>query len=227
MTHFEVIGAGESDYDEEVEGEEEDWSDQLDGSVMGSVMGYSGPMGDYETNAVVGYDEYGEPIVVGARRRRRRRRGRKLKHGIVVAKPRWRAGQLAPGVIAPDQGLLPLPMAGNPGQQFTSAINQITFEGQIQKPFRGERLLVSTVRTGTTAIGRLISQLFVGTDLQQLDVPGFDAEQVGDPAAFGVRLTMKPAQPGVFIRLIVTLSAALTSPDTIDAYVTLLGRNVH
>jgi hypothetical protein len=31
----------------------------------------------------------------------------------------------------------------------------------------------------------------------------------------------------VFIRLVTTLSAALVSPDTIYATVTLLGRNVH
>jgi hypothetical protein len=110
---------------------------------------------------------------------------------------------------------------------FTAAIPSITFEGQLQKPFRGERLLVSTVRTGASAVGRLISQLFVGTDLQQLDIAGFDAEQVGNPAAFGVRLTMKPAQPGVFIRLVARLSAVLAGTDTIFATCTVLGRNVH
>lgn len=234
--HFEVIG---DEYDDEIEGSVlgsvmgEGWSDyDIEGEDYDEdVEGYAGPMGDYETSAVVGYDEFGEPIVVGRRRGRRRgrrpgrRRGRR--RGIVVAKPRWRSAQLAPGVIAPDQGLLPLPLDGVGGSQFTAAIPQITFQGQIQKPFRGERLLVSTVRTGATAVGRLISQFFVGTDLQQLDVPGFDAEQVGSPAAFGVRLTMKPAQPGVFIRLIATATPAPGGVDTIDAYVTLLGRLVH
>jgi hypothetical protein len=218
--HFEVIG----DDDDDVEGEYDD-------DVEGDVMGYAGPMGDFEgESAVVGYDEMGEPIilegdVIGARRRRRRRRrGRGRRRAVVVAKPGWRRSQMAPGVIAPDQGLLPLPLGD---VTFTSTLANFTFEGQIQKPFRGERLLVSTVRTGATAVGRLIGQLFVGTDLQQLDVPGFDLEQVGDPGAFGVRLTMKPAQPGVFIRIVTGLSAALTAPDTIYATVTLLGRNVH
>jgi hypothetical protein len=217
MPHFEVIGED----DEDVEG---DYDDDVDGAVMGSVMGYAGPMGDYEGSAVVGIDEYGEPIVVGKRRRRRRK---KLSHGLVVHKPRWRAGQLAPGVIAPDQGLLPLPLSAPNSSTFDATHQTLTFEGQIQKPFRGERLLVETVRTGVTAIGRLISQLFVGTDLQQLDVPGFDAEAVGNPTAFGVRLTMKPAQPGVFIRLVTTLSNPIVAPDTIFASVTILGRNVH
>lgn len=150
--------------------------------------------------------------------------------GVAVRmhKPDWRNRQMAPGVIAPDQGLLPLPLTGSGGTNtFTSSISTITFQGQLQKPFRGERLLVTTTRTGTSAVGRLISQLFVGTDLQQLDVGGFDAEQVGAVQGFGVRLTMKPAQPGVFIRLITTLSSALTGTDTIFTSITVLGRNIH
>lgn len=173
------------------------------------------------TGTVIGYDDDGEAIIVGARRRA----GRRL---VAVQKPGWRQSTLAPGVIAPDQGLLPLTLTGVGGvNTFTAAIPAITFEGQLQKPFRGERLLVSTVRTGASAVGRLISQLFVGTDLQQLDIAGFDAEQVGNPAAFGVRLTMKPAQPGVFIRLVARLSAVLAGTDTIFATCTVLGRNVH
>jgi hypothetical protein len=168
---------------------------------------------------VVGYDDDGSPIVVTGRRR-----GRSMR---LPPRPGWRQTQLAPGVIAPDQGLLPLPLSGQPSNTFTSSVANITFEGQLQKPFRGERLLVSVTRTGASAVGRLISQLFVGTDLQQLDVPGFDAEQVGDPQAFGVRLTMKPAQPGVFIRLVTALSSALSGTDTIFATITVLGRNVH
>lgn len=208
--HFEVIG--EEEYD----------GDDIDGDVMGDVMGYGGPMDSgFEGDAeVVGYDDYGLPIVVGAKKRRVvRRRPR-----IAVRKPGWRRGQLAPGVIAPDQGMLPLPM-GNFTYNLANQIN--TFEGQIQKPFRGERLLVTTVRTGTTAVGRILGQIFVGTDLAQLDVPQLDLEQIGDPNGFGLRLTMKPAQPGVFIRLVTTLSSALTTTDTIFASITLLGRNIH
>jgi hypothetical protein len=216
--HFEVIG----DYDDDVEGEYDD-DDDVEGDVMGDIMGYAGPMGDYE-GEVVGYDEYGEPIIVGARRRKKRRRRRRR---VTVRKPNWRRRQLAPGVVAPDQGMLILPLEGTVGNQFTAAINQITFQGQLQKPFRGERLLVSTVRTGASAVGRLLSLLWVGTDLQQIDINGFDAEQVGSPAAFGVRLAMKPAQPGVFIRMVATLNAALAGVDTIDATVSLLGRAVH
>lgn len=186
--------------------------DEVEGDVMGERM------------QVVGYDDDGTEIVVG--RAPRRRRGASIR----VHRPSWRETQMAPGVIAPDQGLLPLPLTGITGNVFDTSLgtaSTITFQGQIQKPFRGERLLVSTVRTGATAVGRLLSQLFVGTDLQQLDIGGFDAEQVGTPTAFGVRLTMKPAQPGVFIRLVTTLSTPVSGTDTILATVTLLGRLVH
>lgn len=204
--HFEVIGdvMGEGDDDE----------------VQGDVMGYAGPMGDYEGGAeVVGYDGNGYPIVVGKGRSRRRRGPT-----VQLAKPAWRNSQLAPGVIAPDQGLLPLPM-GNVTLTLTE--QTYTFQGQVQKPFRGERLLVTTVRTGTSAVGRLLGQIFVGSDLAALDVPPVDLEQIGSPQAFGVRLTMKPAQPGVFIRIVTQLSSALAGADTIFATVQLLGRNVH
>lgn len=196
MRHFEVVGE-----DEDVQGD-----------VMGDVMGYD------DEAQVVGYDDTGYPIVVGARRAGRRR------PMVALNKPGWRNGQLAPGVIAPDQGLLPLPM-GN--FTFTAAAQTFTFQGQLQKPFRGERLLVTTVRTGTTAVGRLLGQPFVGTDLALLDIQPIDIEQIGATTAFGVRLTMKPAQPGVFIRIVTVLSSALAGTDTIFASVQLLGRNIH
>lgn len=203
--HFEVIG------------------DDDDDGVEGDVLGYAGPMGDYEGGAeVVGTDEDGYPIVVGAAppRRRARRRGPTVR----LAKAGWRSGQLAPGVIAPDQGLLPLPM----GQfTFTASAQTNTFSGQIQKPFRGERFLVSVVRTGASSTGRILGQPFVGTDLALLDISPIDMEQVGAANAFGVRLTMKPAQPGVFIRVVTTLSGVLAGTDTIFVSMQLLGRNVH
>jgi hypothetical protein len=208
----------------EVIGEDED--DEIEGDVMGDVMGYAGPMGDYEGDAqIVGHDDEGYPIVVGKSAAARRRAiAKRNKARIQVTRPGWRRGQLAPGVIAPDQGLLPLPL----GNVTFALANQIfTFTGQVQKPFRGERLLVTTVRTGATATGRLLGQIFVGTDLSQLDVAPVDLEQLGASNAFGVRLTMKPMQPGVFLRIITTLSNPLAGTDTIFATAQILGRNVH
>jgi hypothetical protein len=195
--------------------------EDVDGDVMGDVMGY-GPM---QTSGDDG-DEY---VVVG-RTSRGRRIVRAVPGGaqVAVRKFDWRKGQMAPGVIAPDQGLLPLPLTGRGGTNtFTATLNAIIFEGQIQKPFRGERLLTTVTRTGTSATGRLLGQLFVGTDLQQLDIFPFDIEQIGQVTGFGIRLTMKPAQPGVFLRISVNLSTVLTTTDTINAQITILGRNIH
>jgi len=208
MRQFEVIG-DEDEYD-------------VDGDVMGDVMGYGGPGEDIDEDGaeVVGYTSAGYPVVVGKGKAKRRRRP-----VVRLSKPGWRGAQLAPGVIAPDQGLLPLPMGS-----FTYSVangQTFTFSGQIQKPFRGERLLVTTVRTGTSAVGRVLGQLFVGSDLAQLDVPQIDLEQIGGPNNFGVRLTMKPAQPGVFIRAVTALSSPLTGTDTLFCTVTLLGRLIH
>lgn len=193
---FEVIG--------DVMGDEDD-------GVSGDVMGYDGGA------TVIGYDEDGDAIVVGKRRGRRGPR-------VQLTKPGWRDSQLAPGVIAPDQGLLTLPMGSF---TFTATAQTNTFQGQVQKPFRGERFLMRVVRTGTTATGTILAQLFVGTDLAMLDVQPVDLESLADPQAFGVRLTMKPAQPGVFIRALCTLDTVLTTTDTIKVSLQLLGRNIH
>lgn len=197
----------------QVIGEDEDYPYVEGVDVMGDD--------DDDGEEVVGYDDEGYPIVVGAARRPRRRR---RKPRLVLSKPGWRNSQLAPGVIAPDQGLLPLPMGS---VTFSTSVPTFTFTGQLQKPFRGERLLVTTVRTGTTAVARVLGQMFVGSDLAQLDVPAIDIEQVGGPSNFGVRLTMKPAQPGVQIRIATSLSSALAGTDTIFCTITLLGRLIH
>jgi len=187
------------------------------------VVGY-----DVEGNPIVGeimgdYDLSGDVMGAGPGRRHHRSLN-------IPPKPGWR-NQLAPGVIQPDEGMVPLPMtpqAGTPAGTFTSTLSQITWAGQLQKPFRSERLLVSVVRTGTDATGRLLTQLFVGTDLQQAEIAGWDAELIGQATAFGTRLTCKAAEPGVQVRLIVTLSSAMTvTTSSIFATFMFLGRIVH
>ena len=172
--------------------------------VVGDVLG------DVDGD-VLGDDVDGEVIGVATSK------GKLLR---LPKRPSWRHGQLAPGVMAPQEGLIPLPMtaqAGSPPGTFTSLIPAITFQGQLQKPFRGERVLVAPVRTGPTAVGRLLTQIFVGVDLQQAEVTGFDLELIGVSTAFGTRLTLMQAPPGVLIRMLITLSSGLTAPDTIFA----------
>lgn len=174
-------------------------------------------VGDEVLGEILGYDE-----VIGADPTPVRHRLMRVPH-----KADWRH-QLAPGVIQPDEGMVPLPLVGSGGSNtFTATVSMITFQGQLQKPYRAERLLVSTVRTGTSATGRLITLPFVGTDLQLADINGIDIELVGQANSFGTRLTLKAAEPGVLIRLQSTLSSALTGTDTIFASLMFLGRVIH
>jgi hypothetical protein len=200
MAQFEVVGI-------DVDGNE------IYGEVMGDMDG----------------DLDGEMMGAAARRRARMRAAPQRQIAL-PPKPNWRR-QLAPGVIQPDEGMVPLPLvpnAGSPGGTFTTTLNQITWSGQLQKPFRAERLLVSVVRTGTDAIGRLLTQFFVGTDLQGAEIAGWDAELIGQAGSFGTRLTAKAAEPGVQVRLVVTLSNPLTiATSSIFATMMFLGRVVH
>jgi hypothetical protein len=78
-----------------------------------------------------------------------------------------------------------------------------------------------------SATSRVLGVLYVGTDLQQAEITGWDVELIGNPNSFGTRLTCKAAEPGVFVRLVCTLSAPLTGTDTIFANLTFLGRIIH
>jgi hypothetical protein len=204
-----------------------DVTGDLDGD---DVVGYD-VMGDLDGDDVVGED------VVGVVKRNRQTGRAKIvrvapKRNMMALppKPAWRKDQMAPGVQRPDEGMVPLPLAaqgGTPLGTFSATVNQITFQGQLQKPFRPERLLVSTVRTGVTAIGRLLGVLYVGTDLQQAEIAGWDIELIGQAASFGTRLTCQAAEPGVLVRIVVNLSTPLTTTDTIFCAAMFLGRIIH
>ena len=141
------------------------------------------------------------------------------------AKPGWRKGEVSPGVQAPMEGMVPLPLIGQPGATFSAGVPNITFVGQVQEPFRPERLLVSLVRTGASAAApRVLGQLFVGVKLQQAQIAPFDIELFGTANAFGVRLTCQQLTPGVFVNLQCNLSAALAGADTIFVNANFLGR---
>lgn len=184
--------------------------------TMGDVLGFD----------VVGDEDEDDAIVLGAARRVIAKSGG---GGIArVPQPSWRKRQLAPGVQVPDEGMLPMALKPDNGTGiFNATTSQIVFSDIPQKPFRLERMLVSVVRTGASATGRLIGQLFAGTDLQQANIRGFDIETIGDPQGFGVRLTGTPVQPGVEIALVVNVSSALAGADTIAAFIQLIGRAVH
>lgn len=201
---FQVVGydeAGEPVYQE------------VHGSVMGSVMGDG-------SDAVDGFGVVGRALA-------RSQRGRMI---IPPRKPDWRKGQLAHGVEQPDEGMLPMPLAGSGGTNtFTATVANITFQGQMQKPYRAERLIFIVTRIGTSAANlRVQGQIFVGTDLQLGELGLIDFESLGATTAFGTRLTLSPATPGVFLRLQSQLvGGALTGTDTILINTYFLGRVIH
>jgi hypothetical protein len=189
---------------------------------------------------VMGGDVMGEGEIVGAIVKKRGGGHRLLKlqhpggspeHNRALQlpdRPHWRE-QLAPGVIQPDEGMVPLPLDPQAnGGLFTVNQFAITYQGQLQKPYRPERLLVSSARNGTSsAIPRILGQVFVGTDLQAAEITQFDLELVGKADSFGTRLTCKAAEPGVLVRILAQLSQALIGTDTIFVSMMWLGRIVH
>jgi hypothetical protein len=207
MGRFDVVG----DYDLS--------GDDLQGDVMGDDFQTSGDvMGDEVVGIVKRNKRTGRNVI------QRVPQGRAIR---IPPKPQWR-NQLAPGVIQPDEGMVPLPLkADTNGGIFTAAFTNMVFQGQLQKPYRPERLLVSVVRTGASAVGRLMGQIFVGTDLQQAEIDPFDLELVGQAASFGTRLTCLAAEPGVLVRLQVIIMPAPTGSDTVFATMMWLGRIIH
>lgn len=199
--------------------------DELDGDVLG--LDVTGDDLDGDDEVIVG------AVAVNPRTGRRRiiKRGGPVRRAgggprlQLAPKPGWRKNQVAPGVQAPGEGMVPLPLVGIPSPTFTTAVTQITFRGQVQEPFRPERLLCSVTRTGASAAApRVLGQLFVGTKLQQAQIAAFDIELVGTANAFGVRLTCQQVEPGVFVDLQCILSAALAAQDTILVSPMFLGR---
>jgi hypothetical protein len=149
------------------------------------------------------------------------------KSTIQVQRAEWREHQLAPGVQAPDQGMVPLGLAPSNGTGvFALGVTQLDYVGKLQKPFRGERIMARVVRVGASATGTLLAQIFVGTDLQQGSIRGVNIENIGDVNGFGVRMTMSPAQPGVEFTFVVRPTVALAGADTISLDIEVMGRIV-
>jgi hypothetical protein len=157
-------------------------------------------------------------------------------HGHHMRRPHWREQELAPGVVLPGEGLVPLPMTplqnnGLYANTTNGGPAAITFQGQIQVPFRSERLLAQSIRSGTTAQTgqRIYAQFFVGIGLQQAEIFGVDLELLGAPNAFDVRMTMIQAPPGVLLRALTTLTGVIpTAPDFVELPgFMFLGRVVH
>jgi hypothetical protein len=221
--HFDVVGA--ADLDGDVMGEYGLDGDVMgDGEIVGAIVRKRG--GGHRLLKLKGSGGGGGGLSL-------QHPGGSPAHNRALQlpdRPQWRE-QLAPGVIQPDEGMVPLPLEPQAnGGTFTNLQFAITFQGQLQKPYRPERLLVSTSRLGgvTATAARVLGQIFVGTDLQAAEITAFDLELVGLAQSFGTRLTCKAAEPGVLVRVLAQLSTPLlTTTDTIFVSMMWLGRIVH
>lgn len=185
--------------------------------LMGDLMG-----DDFE---VTGEDDGGADMGAIRLARAAQSRGRTLQ---LPPRAAWRS-QLAPGVPMPRETMEPLPLTpqSNNGV-FSAGVNQIQFSARPQRPFRGERIVATVFRNGPTATATpiLAGGLVVGTQVQSVEIGNLPLE-IFAPNAFGVRLNLAAADPGVLISGNVQLfGTPLVAPDTIGVTITILGRSI-
>jgi hypothetical protein len=142
----------------------------------------------------------------------------------------WRP-MMAPGSPPLGEGHVPMPLTAETfGGAWTASGGTgappgtlITFSARPQKPYKAARLIASGTKSGTTAIGRLIAQIFVGTSLQQAELGFFDLESIGAATAFDTWVSLHQAEPGVWIRVQGQLTAYPTGTDFETYVITALG----
>lgn len=151
-----------------------------------------------------------------------------------VHSPPWRP-MMAPGSPPLGEGHVPIPMNpetfggswGNTTAGGAGAGVTITFSARPQKPFKPTRLLIRPTKSGATAIGNLVGQVYVGTDLQQGEVGNIDLESLGAANAFDTWISFKQVEPGVWFRVQATLTAFPTGTDFEFYSVTAIGHYLH
>jgi hypothetical protein len=151
--------------------------------------------------------------------------------GPVIQQPPWRP-MMAPGSPPLGEGHVPMPLnpetfGGTWGAGGAGAGVTITFSARPQKPYKTSRLLITGTKSGPSAIGRLVGQLFVGTDLQQGELGNIDLESLGAGGSFDTWVSLKQAEPGVWIRVQGTLTAFPTAPDFETFTITAIGHYLH
>jgi hypothetical protein len=159
-----------------------------------------------------------------------RHRGHRPRHVMALPpKPAWRNSQIVPGVNAPSEGKEPLPLVPDVQSGTFTATGSpiINFKARPQRPFHPQRLLAQVLRTGSSASGlaAVCQGIFVGTALQQLQLGGFNVEFFG-ATAFDVMLSMTPCEAGIDVVLPMNLTGALTSTDTINVQLLILGQTL-
>ncbi len=102
---------------------------------------------------------------------------------------------------------------------------QLTLTARPQRAFRGERLVLTSVRDGASTDGLLvtIADIKIG-DVSQKVGGGVLPANVFSNDAFGVRLMLDAAVPGVDITLILNISGAPTGADFLIISGAIIGR---
>lgn len=137
--------------------------------------------------------------------------------------PSWfKKASKIPGASGADQLMSPLGL----GAGTLSNVNPIvTLTAQPQRPFRGERLVISLARSiGAAVVPVRVSEFKIGENSQLVGAGALPAETF-DPASFGVRLAMSPSAPGILINLRVeTDTGAVPAGESIAVTAAIIGR---
>lgn len=140
----------------------------------------------------------------------------------------WRDAQLAAGVQAPTEQMLIVGFTPEDGIPtfLPAGVTSKSFLCKPQKPFRGERLIITLLRSaGASTVPVNVTQLLVGSDNQIVGFGQIPAETFSGNF-FGVRLAMTASQPGVELRVVFTLGAAVPAGESIGVQVTQIGRAI-
>ena len=189
------------------------------GDVMGSVLGGWSTVG----GEMDGYDGQVGRVHPHA----------PVRHMALPPRPQWRQHTIAPGIHAPREGLELCPMTPDVLNGQFDATNVgaiITFTGRVQRPYRAERLVAFVSRVSDAVAGAPPGQvqcqgIFVGTNLQQLTLTEFNVEVFG-PTAFGVRMELSPAAPGIDIVMKTRLTVAPTGTQAVQVSLQWLGSSL-
>lgn len=141
--------------------------------------------------------------------------------------PAWRQA-VAPGVDVPGQVIEQLPFRADNNGVFTGGGPTAgLFYARPQRAFRGERLLVSVAKSaGATGVQVVINPgIFVGTNLVGADLGDTPIEAFA-ANAFGVRMMLSQATPGMEIKIPVELRGTLLVGESISIAVVVFGRSI-
>lgn len=127
-----------------------------------------------------------------------------------------------PGASGADQLMSPLGLGAG---TLSNVLNSVILTAKPQRPFRGERLLISLARSsGASVVPVRVSEFKIGENSQLVGAGLLPAEAF-DPAAFGVRLAMSASAPGIDIVLrLETDQGAVPAGESISVTAAIIGR---